>query len=196
MATFVSLFRAMHLLLVSCQISVPFRRLIPTSGIVLGTAGSYIFFDRSVSSPEAPSEIALPQLILDALAYHSPVTSLTAIPAIMSQIVALSSQIDVERLRLLHSLGVGGAPTSEGLFQWAATLGIQYFDCSGATEAAGTVCIRRAGNPKQRETGLQVIPEVMGCLEKINLEDQFGELVLRGTVSLVISPFPESFCII
>ncbi|KAF8523370.1 polyketide synthetase [Hysterangium stoloniferum] len=150
--------------------------------IVLLTGGSYVFFDRSRSSPSSPSSTSLPPLLLSALAYHAPITSLTTIPALVPEIFTPSSDAvsTLPLLTALHSLGVGGAPTPSHLFSWAASRGIKYFDCSGATEAAGTICVRRSWNEFQRVNGLQVIPEVLGVLEKTNPSDDFGELIIRG----------------
>ncbi|PBK78585.1 polyketide synthetase [Armillaria solidipes] len=150
-------------------------------GIVLQTAGAYVFFDRSLSSPEMPTSTSLSRLLLRGLEYHSPVSSFSLMPAILSELVPLCSQYDLERLRGLHSLGIGGAKTPESLFQWAASQDIAYFDCSGATEAVGTICIRRANEPVQRRNGLQVISGLMGALEKVQLSDSFGQLVICGT---------------
>lgn len=110
-------------------------------------------------------------------------TNFTTVPATLAEIIQKCTHVDLERLRSLESLGVGGAPTSELLFEWVASQGIPYFDCSGATEAAGTICIRRALEPSQRENGLEIIPGLMGILEKKNHADNYGELVIRGTVS-------------
>lgn len=112
--------------------------------------------------------------LLSGLAYHSPVTSFTAIPAILPTLIEESSQADLERLRVLESVGVGGAPTPEFVFQWAASQCIAYFNCSGATEAVGTVCIRRALEPSQRQNGLQIILGLMGVLQKRVASDLFG----------------------
>ena len=107
---------------------------------------------------------------------------MTAVPAIFASIAQLSSQDDIERLQQLDSFGVGGASLPEDLFQWAASLRIQCFDGSGATEMAGTICIRRALDPHQKITKLQVIDGLMGVLEKDNEKDNFGELIILGKV--------------
>jgi hypothetical protein len=158
------------------------------SGVVLQTAGAYIFFDRAVSSPESSSTIQLPALLRAGLEYHAPVTALTATPAIFSDLIALCGPDDIARLRILESVGVGGASTVESIFQWAVSNGIRYWDCSGATEAAGTIARRCAWDPSQRENGLQVIPELIGLLRKERLEDNHGELVIRGTVCELCFP--------
>ena len=82
----------------------------------------------------------------------------------------------------MRSLGVGGAPTPEDIFQWAANQEIDIFDCSGATEIAGTICIRRAAINYMRMYGLEVAPGLEGFLEKESLDDTFGELIVRGAV--------------
>lgn len=107
-------------------------------------------------------------------------------PAILPPLIEACSQADLERLCALESLGVGGAPTPESVFQWAASRGIAYFNCSGATEAVGTICIRRALEPSQRQNGLQIIPGLMGFLEKRVSSDHFGELIIHGTVSICV----------
>ncbi|ETW77135.1 putative multidomain protein [Heterobasidion irregulare TC 32-1] len=150
-------------------------------GVVLRTGGAYIFFDRSVSSPSLEPSTPLAPALLAALEYHSPVTAFTAIPAMFASLVEACTNEDVRRLRTLASLGVGGAHTSEAHFQWAASQGMAYFDCSGATEAVGTICIRRALDSRQRHNGLQVIQGLMGALEKNNASDDFGELIISGT---------------
>lgn len=150
-------------------------------GIVLGTGGSYIFFDRQVSSPQAPLSTPIHVQLLHAIQYHQPVDSLCVVPAIFEDMVADLDEIGLRNLKAMRSLGVGGAPTSEDIFQWAAEHSVQYFDCSGATEAAGTICIRRVMVQSMRDHGLQVAPGLEGFLEKESLMDNFGELVLRGS---------------
>lgn len=148
------------------------------------TGGAYLFFDRARSSPSSAPSTALPRLLLAALEHHHPVSTLAVVPSVLIELLRISTQPDLDRLRALHSLAVGGARTPEDLFQWAASQGIRYFDCSGATEAAGTVCIRRAEDHDQRKFGLQIIPGLMGVLEKDDLQDNFGLLIIRGTVRL------------
>ena len=157
-------------------------------GIVLETGGAYIFFDREVSSPEAPLSTPLHVQLLRALHYHQPVDSLCVVPAIFSEMVKDIDDAELSLLKSMRSLGVGGAPTSEAIFQWAAEQGIPYFDCSGATEAAGTICIRRAAVQSMRTCGLQVAPGLEGFLEKESLNDDHGELIIRGAVSAELSP--------
>lgn len=91
-------------------------------------------------------------------------------------------RVGLEDLKAMRSLGVGGAPTSEDIFRWSVEQEINYFDCSGATEAAGTICIRRAAVQSMSDYGLQVVPGLEGFLEKESLEDDYGELVIRGAV--------------
>ncbi|KAL5536380.1 hypothetical protein ACEPAF_202 [Sanghuangporus sanghuang] len=150
-------------------------------GIVLETGGSYVFFDREVSSPQAPLSTPLHIQLLQALRYHQPVDSLCVVPAIFSDIVKDLDAAGLDLLKAMRSLGVGGAPTSEAVFQWAAEQAIPYFDCSGATEAAGTICIRRATVQTMKDYGLQVAPGLEGFLEKESLDDDHGELIIRGT---------------
>lgn len=108
------------------------------------------------------------------------------LPAVLGEMIPMCSQADLRRLQSLKSMGVGGARTSEDVFQWAASQGIPYFDCSGATEAVGTICVRLAGDIEQRTRGLQVISGLMGVLEKANPDDDFGELIIHGTVNLLL----------
>lgn len=117
-------------------------------------------------------------------------------PAILPTLIEECSQADLERLRALDSLGVGGAPTPEPVFQWAASQGIAYFNCSGATEAVGTICIRRALEPSQRQNGLEIIPGLMGVLEKEASSDLFGELIILGIVSICIDADPSPLMLI
>jgi len=152
------------------------------SGIVLQTAGTYIFFDRFVSSPELPPTTTMAALLLASLKYYNNITATAMTPGIFGEVLSLCQQDDITRLQALDSLGIGGARTVESVFQWAASWNIPYFDCSGATEAAGTIAIRRARDLFQRENGLQVIPEFMGILEKEHLSDNYGELVIQCTV--------------
>ncbi|CAA7262015.1 unnamed protein product [Cyclocybe aegerita] len=149
-------------------------------GVVLQTAGAYIFFDRILSSPEASSTTRIATFLLAGLEYYAPVTAFAATPAIFNDIIAQCGQNDIERLRALDSVGIGGAPTIESVFQWAASNNITYFDCSGATEAAGTIAIRRTADVSQRKNGLQVIPELMGMLQKESTTDTHGELIIKG----------------
>lgn len=155
----------------------------PFSGIVMWTGGSYIFHDPLVSSPATlSSSPSLATALLAGLEYYENVTSFCAIPVIVQQMSKQCTAAGLEHFQNLHSLGVGGAPTPPTLFDWAVKHAIPYFDCSGATEAAGTICIRRALDPDQAQYGLQVIPGLMGSLEKIRLSDTFGELIITGTV--------------
>ncbi|KAL4262184.1 hypothetical protein AB1N83_005909 [Pleurotus pulmonarius] len=150
------------------------------STVVLRTAGAYIFFDPSISSPRAESSATTPSLFLDALAYHSPVTSISMLPSMFEEITRTCSQDHMELLRGLHSMPVSGAPTLEDVFQWAASAEIPYFDCSGATEMAGPILMRHVWDPSQRDTGLQVLPGLMGFLKKVRQTDLHGELVIKG----------------
>ena len=147
------------------------------------TGGSYLFFDRLVSSPQTSPSASLGTLLLAGLKYYGDVTATTMTPAIYRDLVEQCQQEDSMLLQNLESLGVGGAPITEDIFQWSAANNISVFDCSGATEVAGTIAIRRAKNLHQKTTGLQVIPEFMGFLEKENLDHDYGELVIRSTVS-------------
>ncbi|KAF9461926.1 polyketide synthetase [Collybia nuda] len=150
-------------------------------GIVMGTGGSYVFYDPSVSSPMLPESTPLATLLLAGLEYHANATSFCAIPAVVHQISQQCTASGLQRLQELHSLGVGGAPTPPHLFGWAINNDISYFDCSGATEAVGTICIRRALDPRQSQYGLQVISGLMGSLEKSQMTNNFGELIISGT---------------
>lgn len=109
------------------------------------------------------------------------------LPSMFEEITGTCSQDHMALLRGLHSMPVSGAPTLEDIFQWAASAGIPYFDCSGATEMAGPILIRHAWDSPQRNTGLQVLPGLMGLLKKIRETDLHGELVIRGTVSFTTS---------
>ncbi|KAJ8518269.1 hypothetical protein ONZ45_g4625 [Pleurotus djamor] len=141
--------------------------------IVLRSAGSYVFFDRVLTPPKSASS-PIASALLEALAYYTNITSMTMIPIVFADISSICTQEQLPLLKRLHSLGVGGAPTSPSLFRWATSAGVRLFDCSGATEMAGTICIRRAWDPEQRLNGLQVIPGLNGLLVKENESDHHG----------------------
>lgn len=99
---------------------------------------------------------------------------------------------DLDSLRAMRSLGVGGAQTSETVFKWAVENGIPYVDVSGATEAVGAICARRAVSPEASQ-GLRMILGLEGLLEKEAVSDTHGELIVRATVSLPRQHFRLSF---
>ncbi|KAH7872218.1 polyketide synthetase, partial [Lentinula edodes] len=147
-------------------------------GIIIPSGGSYIFFNPSlISSKTTP---ALARSLLDGLKHHSPVTSFTTMPAILLDMTSICTVDDIGVLQALASLGVGGAATSESVFQWAISNNISLFDCSGATEAVGTICIRFTNVIEQRDNGMELIQGLSGTLKKSAETDDFGELVISG----------------
>ena len=90
---------------------------------------------------------------------------------------------DILNLRAMRSLGVGGAPTPEHVFAWAIEQNIPYVDVSGATEVVGAICARRALDTGSSRSGLQMIAGLEGFLEKEMVDDTYGELIVRASVS-------------
>ena len=153
-------------------------------GLVLCTGGTYIFFDGIVSSPGLHLSTSLGCLILRALQYHQPIHSLCTVPSIVEDMIKICSPIDLERLRGTRLLGVGGAPASETIVDWAIEQKIPVVDISGATEAVGTICARRALDTGTPRLGLQVLAGLEGFLEKERITDTYGELIIRATASV------------
>ncbi|KAJ7595789.1 polyketide synthetase [Mycena floridula] len=162
-------------------LSHAFELLVGFLGIIAQTGGTYIFFDRSVSSPTSSANIPLSKLLLHAISYHQPVDNFFAVPSTFSEIIKVTTDTDIQHLRRLKSLGVGGAPTQVAVFAWAVENNIPYFDCSGSTEMCGMICIRRALDPSTRQHGLRVIEGLEGRLLKEDPIDDFGELIISGT---------------
>lgn len=161
-------------------------------GTVLRSAGTYIFFDSQVSSPDMHLSTAASVLLLQAIQFHQPVDAFCTVPAIIEDMMKNCTPQDLDSLRAMRSLGVGGAQTSESVFKWAVENDIPYVDVSGATEAVGAICARRAVSPEASQ-GLRMIPGLEGLLEKEALSDTHGELIVRATVSLTRHHFRLSF---
>ncbi|TFY73619.1 hypothetical protein EWM64_g10393 [Hericium alpestre] len=145
---------------------------------VMGTGGTYVFFDPDVSSLGQSADLPLPHLLMSALAYHQPIHSMTAVPAIMASIIDNMTPDQLDLLRALHSLTVGGATGSTALFHWAREKGLRYYDMVGMTEAAGPICARSA---RSTIDGMSIFNVgLMGVLVKDDERDEYGELVLIG----------------
>ncbi|TFY66975.1 hypothetical protein EVG20_g4117 [Dentipellis fragilis] len=145
----------------------------------MGTGGVYVFFDPEMSSPGDSASLPISRLLLSALAFHEPIHSFAAVPAIMASIIDELAPSELRLLQDLHSLTVGGAAGTSELFEWGRKNGIKYFDMVGMTEAAGPTCARNALEKKEGMTIMR--PGLMGVLVKDQEDEDYGELVLIGT---------------
>ncbi|TFY77731.1 hypothetical protein EWM64_g6280, partial [Hericium alpestre] len=152
---------------------------------VMGTGGTYVFFDPDVSSLGQSADLPLPHLLMSALAYHQPIHSMAAVPAIMASIIDNMTPDQLDLLRALHSLTVGGATGSTALFHWAREKGLRYYDMVGMTEAAGPICARSA---RSTIDGMSIFNVgLMGVLVKDDERDEYGELVLIGKSAIILN---------
>lgn len=153
--------------------------------LVLQTGGTYIIFDKSVSSAGLPTTVSLSDQLLSSIKYHQPVHSICLVPSIFEEIVKEISSNDLSMLQQMKCLYVGGAPTPEVLFKWAAENMIPLNDILGATEVAGLLGLRSALDPQMSTHGIQVGSGLEGFIEKEEEEDTYGELIVRGQVSIL-----------
>ncbi|TDL21967.1 hypothetical protein BD410DRAFT_770959 [Rickenella mellea] len=170
-------------------LSHAFELLITLLGTVLRSGGSYIFFQPTLSSPEAAASTPLHELLAEALSYHGGVTAFCAVPGVFAETrekANAKKEVLLKNLKNLHSLGVGGAPTPPHLYEWARREGLRFFDCSGITECVGTVCTRLVRWEGRKSGGLRLVEGLHGVLE-LEREweggegDVVGELIVRAT---------------
>ena len=102
-----------------------------------------------------------------------------AVPLFMDYVHAKQSGAHISVLKQLHSISVGGAPTSDDVWTWCRQHGIPLANLYGITEAAGGVAGRGFGSCD----GFRLMEGLMGVIEKENWEDNYGELILVSKVS-------------
>ena len=93
------------------------------------------------------------------------------------------SPTDLESLRGMRLRGIGWSSSIETICRWAIEQKNLVVDVSGATEAGGTICARRALDTGTPRLGLQVLAGLEGFLEKERITDTYGELIIRASVS-------------
>jgi len=159
-------------------LSHAFELTISLLGIVLHTDGSYIFHNPKSSSANAATDVPMSCDIYDALQLHQPIHSLCLVPAILDSIRQDYVPEQYGALRALHSLCVAGAPSSNSILSWARAEKIPLVDLVGATEVAGGLCASRLDS----DNGLTLMSGLMGILEKAQQDDDYGELIVMGSV--------------
>lgn len=156
------------------------------------TGGAYVIHDSRVSSPSLSATAPLSVALLEGLAYHQPVHSFATVPTILEKVVTEGCPSDqLAALKVLDSICVGGAPTSEALYDWAARENIAYVDYCGATEVAGGLCTAKGGRD-----GFTTVDGLMGVIEKESLDDDAGELIIIGKVCVILINDKSHFLLI
>ncbi len=125
----------------------------------------------------------------EVLSITTPISSFTLMPAILSELVPLCSQSDLERLRGAPFPWCWRRKGRRNRFSSGRHLKILRTSTVRAQrKPLGLSAFAERMKPVQRRNGLQVISGLMGALEKAQLSDSFGQLVICGTVKLIHSP--------
>jgi acyl-coenzyme A synthetase/AMP-(fatty) acid ligase len=148
------------------------------SGFILQTAGTFVFYDRTVSSPDADADTSLSHLLMQALAYHQPIDSMFFVPFILEHVHQEPLDSYVQHLRRLRALCVGGANVSEEVFGWLQSNQITIINLYGLTEMCGVAATRG----HRDVDGSELSNGLMGVLVKDQAEDEEGEMVILSKV--------------